>query len=88
MIRMNIKDKRQAGLKLGRKGISDKIDEYVNQYIENRTPINAAILAGELKVMAEVSTCDDYWGEKAWIGENKAEIDMELIRIDENNYGA
>lgn len=76
---MRIKEKREAGKILGREGVSSKISEYVDEYLRNQTPKNAVILAGKLKIMAEVATFDEYWDEKAWIGRDKAEFDMMTV---------
>ena len=76
---MKISEKRKAGLKLKREGVAVAIDNYVNDYLRNQTYKNAVRLAGQLHVMADVCTYDEYWEEKMLDGKLNAELAMTRI---------
>tara|TARA_R110000851_G_scaffold260997_1_gene413502 strand:+ start:197 stop:490 length:294 start_codon:yes stop_codon:yes gene_type:complete len=70
---MRIKDKRVAGEILGRDGISDRIIMIAENIVANGSRKNAIMQAGRMKLLAEASTCDEYWREKSSIGEYSEE---------------
>ena len=81
---MNIRGKRKAGEILGREGISQMIQGFINDYLEKPSYKGAVKLAGKLHVMADSCTFDIYWEEKMLDGKYSAENELTNI-IDANN---
>ncbi len=67
---MNIKKKREAGEILDRGGISQRIIQLAND-IANGTYKNAIEKAGQISVLVDAASYDDYWGGKASIGKHR-----------------
>lgn len=82
---MNIKKKREAGEMLKRDGIAERIRHLAND-IANGSYKNAMEKAGQIAVLVDSATYDDYWTEKANIGKHKESsillglIEGDLIR--------
>lgn len=60
----NAKHLREQGLRLGRAGLSERVDVLVRQYLEAPSPKAAMALAGRLHAVALAARCDTYWHEK------------------------
>ena len=58
---------REAGNILGREGLSKRVIELVNEF--DGSYKGAIMLAGKLSVIAKACTFDDYWHQKARMGE-------------------
>lgn len=67
---MKIAAKRKAGEILERGGISSRIIALAND-ISQGTYKNAIEKAGQISVLVEAATFDDYWSEKAAIGKHR-----------------
>ena len=67
---MNIKTKRKAGKILDRGGISQRIIQLAKD-ISKGTYKNAIEKAGQISVLVDAATYDEYWDEKASIGKGK-----------------
>ena len=76
---LTIQKKRKAASSIGREGVSQMIQSYVNEYLKDASYKNAVKLAGQLHVMADACSFDEYWEEKMSIGKRKA--DNDLLRI-------
>lgn len=70
---MNIADKRKAGEKLGRKGISQRILLLAQDIVDKGNYKNAVEKGGQISVLIQAATYDKYWTEKANIGIRKEE---------------
>lgn len=79
---MKINMKRMAGEKLGRSGISLRIIEIATE-IADGTYKEAIEKAGQISVLVEAASYDDYWGEKAKRGRHR-EADRLSSFLDEN----
>lgn len=55
---------REHGKRLGRAGMSQRVFDLVDKFMENRTYKNAMNLAGRLQAIAMAARCDCYWDEK------------------------
>ena len=69
---MNISEKRKAGEILKRGGISQRIISLAADIAEG-TYKNAIEKAGQISVLVESATYDNYWDEKASVGKYKEE---------------
>ena len=82
MIKLKIAEKRQAGEILGRSGISQRIIE-IAQDIAAGTYKNAIEKAGQISVLVEAASYDEYWDEKAGIGKY---IEINIFEELNNGY--
>lgn len=64
------------GQRLGRDGLSERVNTLVDEFNENRTYKNAMVLAGRLKAIAQAATFDSYWDEKMSQGYNCEKNDL------------
>lgn len=78
---MQISKKRKAGEILGRARIAERIIELAQEAVDGSYK-NAMHKAGQIKVLAEAATYDDYWGEKTRLGEQEEEF--HLTRLNQN----
>jgi len=63
---------RNQGRRLGRAGMSQRVQSLVLDFIENGGGYKQAmILAGQLKAIATAASCDDYWREQVKKGWDK-----------------
>jgi hypothetical protein len=69
---MKIKEKREAGEILQRSGISQRIISLAESIVEG-TYKNAIERAGQISVLVDAASYDDYWSEKASIGKTREE---------------
>ena len=67
---MKISKKREAGEMLERAGIASRIIALSNDIAEGNYK-NALEKAGQISVLVEAATFDDYWTEKANLGKRK-----------------
>ena len=75
---MKIAKKREAGEMLGRAGIASRIIALANNIADGNFK-NAIEKAGQISVLVEAATFDDYWNGKASAGKHREEgifIDM------------
>jgi len=76
---MKISEKRKAGEILDRGGLSQRIIELATD-ISKGTYKNAISKAGQISVLVEAATFDDYWNSKACDGKHReADILEDLI---------
>ena len=68
---MKIAAKRKVGEQLGRAGIAGRIIALANNIIIAGSYIKAVERAGQIHVLVDAASCDDYWREKANIGINR-----------------
>ena len=66
---MKIAKRREAGQILGRAGISDEIIKVCKRVAESENRKDAAKAAGEISVLFQACTFDEYWREKSIGGE-------------------
>jgi len=66
---VKIKDIRKAGDKLGRAGLAKRALEIAREMVADGSYKRAIKGAGQLKVIAQACTFDDYWQEKSDSGE-------------------
>ena len=66
---MKIKEIRKAGDKLGRVGLAERALEIAKEMVADGSYKRAIRGAGQLKVIAQACTFDDYWQEKSDSGE-------------------
>ena len=76
---MKISEKRKAAEILGREGVSQLIQEFIDEYLEQSSYKAAVKLAGQLHTMADSCTFDVYWEEKMLDGKYHAEGVLERI---------
>ena len=70
---MNIGDLRKYGKKLGRKELAERALVIAHEIIAADNYKDAVKGAGQLKVIADACSYDDYWGEKTRMGINLEE---------------
>lgn len=66
---MYIKELRQCGKDMGRERLAQRALEIAREIVEADSYKEAIIGAGRMLVIAKACSYDDYWGEKANIGE-------------------
>ena len=76
---MKISEKRAFGELVGRKGLADRALEIAKEIVEADSYKRSIRGAGQLKVIAQACTFDDYWDEKASEGQHEEEIRVEQI---------
>mgnify|MGYP000529476272 CR=1 FL=1 len=73
------KELRKHGSRLGRAGLSQRINDLVLGFAKNHPNGHyreAIILAGRLHAIALAARADGYWGEKAFRGFNDETFDL------------
>ena len=75
---MKIKDKREAGKILGRDGISERIIAIAKEISEGSYK-QAVIGGGQISQLIDACSFDEYWNEKANIGKDKEQCEMEIL---------
>jgi len=75
---MRIKEKREVGTVLGRGGISQRIIQIARE-IAKGTYKEAIEKAGQISVLVEAASCDEYWNEKATMGKRNECIVFERL---------
>lgn len=79
---MKISELRKVGCILGREGMSKMalkaIDECDGSYK------GVMELCGKLSVIAKMATCDDYWSEQVFRGEQRQYFEVEMIKDSTN----
>ena len=78
---MKISEKRKAGEVLGRGGISQRIQTLAKMAHAGRYK-DAIEIAGQISVLVQASTFDEYWTEKANKGKH-----LEEARLQDLNSG-
>ena len=78
---MKIIDKRKAGETLGRGGISQRIIALATD-MSSGSYKNAIQRAGQISVLVEAASYDEYWREKANIGRHVEESVLEHLNAD------
>ena len=76
---MKIKRKREYGAIVGRKGLAKRALEIAQEIVDDGSYKRAIRGAGQLKVIADACTFDEYWHEKASEGQHEEEIRVEQI---------
>jgi len=79
---MKIADKRKVGDMLAREGMAQRIIEIAGD-IASGSYKNAMERAGQISVLVEAASFDDYWGGKVNIGKNR-EVEVFHGIIDES----
>ena len=77
---MRIKEKRKAGELLGRDGISERIISLAVD-IASGSYKNAIERAGQISVLVDSATYDEYWQEKSESGKRR-EADILSVMVD------
>ena len=76
---MKIKEIREAGSILGREKLAIRALEIAREIITDGSYKRAIKGAGQMKVVAKACGFDDYWDEKARIGEINEEYNLSCV---------
>lgn len=79
---MKIAEKRKAGEILCRDGISERILEIARDIVNEKSYKNAIIRAGQISVLVEAASYDEYWNEKASMGKCSEEAILSDLNKD------
>lgn len=76
---MNIKQKRDFGALVGRESLAVRALEIAQEIVDTGSYKRAIHGAGQLKVIAEACTFDEYWDEKASAGQYNEETRAKML---------
>ena len=76
---MKISEKRAFGEMVGRKGLAERALEIAKEIVEADSDKRAIHGAGQMSVLFEACTFDDYWQEKSRSGKYNEEIRIESL---------
>lgn len=80
---------RNQGRRLGRDGMSQRVERLVLEFIESGGGYKSAmILAGRIKAVATAARCDDYWTEQVDKGWTREMVDIRSVEtVDPDDDG-